>query len=282
MVERSLRRRAVLAVVGLVAVSVGVVSPVAADDGVVATETGEALEVAGSLVADAAPLSDSGDGFVAVVAGSEVELPADPAESLVLDGATGEIGVDLPVVAGLGDGVVDESGAVVYESDSSPVSFAGQATVDGGMQVLMVIDGPDAPTEYRFELAVSAGATLVPTEAGGVDIVGVGGLVVATIAPAWAVDADGGSVASSYRIEGTSVVQRVEHHGATYPVVADPRFSFGWGAYVYMTGSEIKALQVGVLAAGGVAAIVACGATFLDQLPIVGTVAKLIKLLCGL
>ena len=248
MVERSLRRRAVLAVVGLVAVSVGVVSPVAADDGVVATETGEALEVAGSLVADAAPLSDTGDGFVAVVAGSEVELPADPAESLVLDGAAGGIGVDLPVVAGLDDGVVDESGAVVYQSDTSPVSLAAQATEDGGMQVLVVIDGPDAPTEYRFDTTVPAGAVLLPSTDGGAAVVDAEGSVVAVVAPAWAVDANGQPVPTHYRIDGTTLVQVIDHHGAAYPVVGDPCWSC-WGA------------AIGAAIAGGVVAAAVCGVT---------------------
>jgi hypothetical protein len=94
MVDRSIRQRALLVAAALVAVSVGLVSSAAADEGVVATETGDALEVAGSLVADAAPMADTGDGFVAIVAGSEVELPADPADPLVLDGAGGEVAVE--------------------------------------------------------------------------------------------------------------------------------------------------------------------------------------------
>jgi hypothetical protein len=170
-------RGLVLGVVGVVAASVvGVVSPVAADDGgVVVTETGEALEVAGSLVEDAAPLADAGDGFLAAVAGSEVELPVDPSEPLVFGGVAGEIGVGLPAVAGVGEGVVDESGAVVYESGAGAVSLAAQATVDGGLQVLVVIDGADAPSEYRFDMSVPAGATLVATADGGAEVVGADG-----------------------------------------------------------------------------------------------------------
>jgi hypothetical protein len=262
MVERSLRRRAVLAIVGLVAVSVAVVSPAAADDGVVATETGEALEVAGSLVADAAPLSDVGDDFVAVVEGSVVELPADPAESLVLDGAAGEIGVDLPVVAGLGDGVLDESGAVVYETDSSPVSLAAQATEDGGLQVLVVIDGPDAPTEYRFDMTVPRGAALRATPDGGAEVVGADGQVVTVVAPPWAVDANGESVPTGYQIKGTTLVQVIDHHGAAYPVVGDPKFSKSWwGWTVKLKASEFSKVQAAVNAGAGALAVAAavCG-----------------------
>ncbi len=245
MVGGSLRRRAVLAVVGLVAASVGVaVAPVAAADAVVATETGDALEVAGSLVADAAPVADVGDSFVATVAGSDVELPADPAEPLVLDGPGGEISVDLPVVPGGGDGVVDDSGAVVYESDGSPVSFAAQATADGGMQVLVVIEGPDAPTEYRFDLTLPAGAALQTTPEGGAEVVGADGRVVSIVAPAWALDANGTQVPTRYRIEGTTLVQVIDHHGATYPVVGDPNWNVFWNRVaIYFNRAETKTIK---------------------------------------
>jgi hypothetical protein len=206
----------------------------------VATETGDALEVAGELVADAAPLSDVGDGFVAVVAGSEVELPADPAESLVLNGAAGEVGVDLPVVAGLGDGVVDESGAVVYESDTSPVSLAAQATEDGGMQVLIVIDGPDAPTEYRFDMTVPNGASLVPMGDGGAVVIGADGAPLVQVAPPWAHDANGTRLDTSYRFDGSTLIQHVDHVGATFPVVADPKLSYGWSIYLKYSKKEVK------------------------------------------
>jgi hypothetical protein len=253
MVGGSLRRRAVLAVVGLVAASVGVaVVPVAAADAVVATETGDALEVAGSLVADAVSVADVGDSFVATVAGSEVELPADPAEPLVLDGSGGEISVDLPVVPGGGDGVVDASGAVVYESDVSPVSFAAQATADGGMQVLVVIEGADAPTEYWFDMTVPAGAVFRATSDGGAEVVGADGQIVTAVAPPWALDANGQSVPTRYLIEGTTLVQVIDHHGASYPVVGDPKFGFGWNIYVRLSPYEQKTLIEAGIAGGAV------------------------------
>ena len=177
-----------------------------------------------------------------------MELPADPAESLGLDGATGEIGVDMPVVAGLDDGVVDESGAVVYESDTSPVSLAAQATEDGGLQVLVVIDGSDAPTEYRFDMTVPVGAALLPSTDGGAAVVDAEGLVVAVVAPAWAVDANGQAVPSHYQIDGTTLVQVIDHQGAAYPVVGDPCWSC-WGA------------AIGAAVAGGVVAAAVCGVT---------------------
>jgi hypothetical protein len=202
--------------------SAGVVSAaVEPVDGVI-TETGEALDVAGGLVADAAPLVESGDGFVAQVAGNEVEIPVDAADPLVLDGVSGEVAVELPVVPGVGDGVVDESGAVVFESEVSPVSLAAQATDDGGLQVLVVIDDATAPTEYRFDMTVPAGAVLLPLTDGGAVVVDAVGVVVSVVAPAWAIDAHGQPVPTHYEVEGTTLVQVIDHHGATYPVVGDP------------------------------------------------------------
>lgn len=239
-------RGVLLGAVCVIAASVGVVSPVAADDSAVVTETGEALEIAGSMVEHAAPLDEVGDGFVSRVGGSEVELPADPSEPLVLDGAAGEIGVGLPVVAGADDGVVDESGAVVYESDTSAVSLAAQATFDGGLQVLVVIDGPSAPSEYRFDMTVPAGATLESTLDGGAQVVGADGHVVVKVEPAWALDANGNSVPTQYRVEGTTLVQVIDHAAATYPVVGDPKYTWGIiSGTVYLNRTETNKLILG-------------------------------------
>ncbi len=172
----------------MVVASVGVtVVPVAAADDVVADETGAALAIAGDLVLVAAALDESDSGFTASVAGSQVELPVDPQEPLVLDAGDGEVAVELPSVTEIADGRVDESGAVVYESESSPVSLAARATADGGAAVF-----------------------------------GADGSVVSTVAPPWAIDAYGQSVPTHCRIEGTSLVQVIEHRGFSYPVIGDP------------------------------------------------------------
>jgi hypothetical protein len=95
------------------------------------------------------------------------------------------------------------------------------------MQGLVVIDGPDAPTEYRFDMTVPDGAVLLPSTDGGAVVVDAEGLVVAPVAPAWAVDANGQPVPTHYRIDGTTIVQVIDHHGAAYPVVGVPCW-WGW------------------------------------------------------
>ncbi len=248
--------------------SVGVVSAAVESVDTVATETGEALDVAGGLVADAAPLVESGDGFVAQVAGGEVEIPVDAADPLVLDGVSGEVAVELPVVPGVGDGVVDESGAVVFESDTSPVSLAAQATDDGGLQVLVVIDDATAPTEYRFDMTVPAGAVLRSTVDGGAEVVGSDGVVVTAVAPPWAVDANGASVFTSYRVEGATLVQSIAHVGTVYPVVADPWWGLRWFISPTAVSKIQKTVQFAGAGAAGLAALCAAGVvTFGCSLP---------------
>ena len=180
--------------------------------------------MAGSLVADAAPLLNVSDTFIATVDGVTLEVPEDPAEELVLGDASSEIAIYLPEAAGVGDGVVDESGAVVYESSASAVSLAAQATEDGGAQILAVIESADAPSEYRYEMAVPEGAALQLSSNGGAEVLGPDG-VIAFVAPPWAVDANGQPVPTRYQIDGTTLVQVIdERNDAAFPIIADPRF----------------------------------------------------------
>ena len=74
-------------------------------------------------------------------------------------------------------------------------------------------------------MTVPVGAVLLPLTDGGAVIVDSEGVVVAVVAPAWAVDANGQAVPTHYRIDGTTLVQVIDHHGAAYPVVGDPYWS---------------------------------------------------------
>jgi hypothetical protein len=53
-------------------------------------------------------------------------------------------------------------------------------------------------------------------------------------------DANGKDVATHYEVDGTELVQVVNHTraGVAYPVVADPTLSFGWWIYVKRNRTE--------------------------------------------
>ncbi|MFH6778554.1 DUF4258 domain-containing protein (plasmid) [Clavibacter michiganensis] len=96
-----------------------------------------------------------------------------------------------------------------------------QDTGDGTFRALMHIESAAAPTEYRFELG--EGVELIPLEDGGVTARDAAGDIMGTFEPAWALDANGAAVPTSYTIEGSTLVQSVRLTSATaFPVVADP------------------------------------------------------------
>ncbi len=96
-----------------------------------------------------------------------------------------------------------------------------QDTGDGTFRALMHIESAAAPTEYRFELG--EGVELIPLEDGGVTARDAAGDIMGTFEPAWALDANGAAVPTSYTIEGSTLVQSVRRTSATaFPVVADP------------------------------------------------------------
>ena len=59
-------------------------------------------------------------------------------------------------------------------------------------------------------------------EDGTVRFVDAAGNETAGIATPWALDAHGVAIPTSYTLDGTTLVQTIEHAGAAYPVVADP------------------------------------------------------------
>jgi hypothetical protein len=73
----------------------------------------------------------------------------------------------------------------------------------------------------------------------------------------WATDATGREVPTSYRLEGTVLVQTVAHSG-NYPVVADPHYTWGWvTGTAYYDRAETKSLKTysfALIVAGGLCA----------------------------
>ncbi|WP_263729146.1 hypothetical protein [Cellulomonas sp. SG140] len=87
--------------------------------------------------------------------------------------------------------------------------------------------------------------TLLPNSDGTVSLVTevAPGLTVirGTVDSPWAVDSKGNQVPTSYRVVGHSLVQAIRPLADTvYPVVADPKLTFGMGAYLNMSGAEWK------------------------------------------
>lgn len=75
--------------------------------------------------------------------------------------------------------------------------------------------------------------------------------VLGHVYPPWAKDATGRNLATRYTIEGATLVQTTDTSNAAYPVVVDPKISFGRYIYVRFDPTERRELANAIAGAGG-------------------------------
>lgn len=129
--------------------------------------------------------------------------------------------IDVPEGEGEPQIVVADDGVVGYVNGDGSSTLP-LAHADGGLQVLTVIETSDAPFSYEYALTLPEGAALILNDDGSVSVESGDGNLLAYVPAPWARDAAGASVPTYYRVQGSSLVQVVQHQGAAYPVVADP------------------------------------------------------------
>lgn len=140
------------------------------------------------------------------------------------------------------DGPTGTTGALTYEmvwepggsaphaldgigSDDGVAVATGTVGKSGTFVVLLTIDSDDDPTKYRFDNAVPEGHTAKLRPDGSVQLTNSDGHDAGVIATPWAYDATGTAMSTSFALDGSTLVQTVEHEGGVYPVLADP---CGW------------------------------------------------------
>jgi hypothetical protein len=163
-----------------------------------------------------------------------------------------------------------DGSALIYPEDASH-SFAltgGDIEANAGY---VVIHDPTAPTAYEFSfMAGDAPAALVLQGDGSVLVQDVAGDDVNVIAPAWAKDATGTSLATHYTVDRNILTQHVSlPTGTAFPVVADPRVAcdFVWCTLEFKK-SETKTASESAAGAG----TVLCGGATLAAGAVVGFV----------
>jgi hypothetical protein len=148
-------------------------------------------------------------------------------------------GVDLPDVASDGVGVgdltmglpaegvgVDTPNGTVFDGAAQDTAVVTQATDDGARALVYIADA-HAPQRYRFP--IDGARSLLVTADGGVAVINADpSRSDAEIAPPWAVDANGTPVPTHYEIDGSTLIQVVEHRSRDYAygITADPHW--GW------------------------------------------------------
>lgn len=189
--------------------------------------------------------------------GTDMDGTADVSASrgLTVDAQTASVSMR-PVTSAPGTSI-DGKSVVVYGASAFTYVVTGSDTAANAGYA--VIAGPSAPSEYRYAFTVDGKPATLDAEDGTIYIRDGQGNVVNMLGRAWANDAAGTTMKSWYTIEGNAVVQHVEHRGAAYPVVADPRLQCN-GVFCTM---EYKRSETQILAnwGGTAGGLIASGCT---------------------
>jgi hypothetical protein len=197
------------------------------------------------------PTTTPNPGAVLTTEGDDitVDVPKAPDAGVRLNApSTPPIAVGLPAGESAKPAVLANQGVAVYQHARPQTSLAVQPVGLGAVRVMEVIGGPKAPTSYRFPLRIPPGGSIrrvSPAEDRYV-IVDANGDGMASISAPWSHDSDGRWVPTSYRVDGQTLVQEVDHAGFTYPVVADPLVSLGCAwlqCSVYLSRSATRTLK---------------------------------------
>ncbi|WP_420444142.1 hypothetical protein [Candidatus Poriferisodalis sp.] len=144
------------------------------------------------------------------------------------------------------------------------------ATLNDGEAFLavLIIDDADDPTEFRFQGAVPSGHTAEVQSNGSVTIYDASVNPAGGWAAPWAQDAEGASVSTSFAVEGTTLVQTINHIGHAYPVIADPCGS--WAQFI-ACAAVVVAVIAAISACGSGVGAPACGLVIAAAVVAVGT-----------
>lgn len=160
-------------------------------------------------------------------------------------------GTDVTVVLPGADVTSKTKTGTVLEGAGTSQAVA-QDVGEDGRRVTFVINNATDPTEYP--LTFRGAESITQTATGTYLVFDKAGEVITEIGQPYAVDALGNSVSTHYVIEGTTLVQVVDHNadGVVHPVAADPTYRWAWnGVTVYLNRAETKnAYAWGVSLAG--------------------------------
>ncbi len=182
-----------------------------------------------------------GETSATLSSGDSVSLPSSGTGEIHVSSSSGSLGLGLPEGAS-GAGSTLTPSSTLYGSSNN---FSVAATITtSGVREAVTMENPSAPSTYAFPVSLSAGEFLTSNPDGSVSVMksfSGGSVSVGTFQTPWAKDASGALVPTHYIVQGSTLIQQVEVTSATtFPVVADPTITWGWGAYWNLWGSTIK------------------------------------------
>lgn len=110
----------------------------------------------------------------------------------------------------------------LFAGEAADTTLAVQPTAEG-IRGLVRIASSEAPERFEFAIEGDVHALELDPD-GGVLALGSGGELIARADSPWAVDAQGAAVPTHFEVEGTTLIQGVEHRGRdwSYGIMADP------------------------------------------------------------
>src|SRR5919197_5122933 len=135
-------------------------------------------------------------------------------------------GIHIAIECGPADGVpvVLRPSLRVFVDVDTDTDIVAQTTASG-IRLVTVLRGPDAPQDFRFPVTLGESLSLEAMPSGGFDVVHERyGATVGRFYSAWAFDSFFRPVDAAYDLEDSTIVMRIWHKDAGYPVVADPLY----------------------------------------------------------
>lgn len=202
--------------------------------------------VAPDVVSAALDPAVTAEGLTFQAESAVVSVPEDPSAGVSITGSDGtERVVSLPVTDDASH--ADDAGGIrVYDSsDATKTLVAVQADQ---ITFSTILEGKNSPTEFAYDYANYGGELRQAAEDGGVTVWQDGSPIGFFLNP-WAYDADGRAVPTHYEVRGTELVQVVDHKSAdfTYPIVADPTYTFPGSNQLYTRIVEDRNASTGAV-----------------------------------
>ncbi len=246
-------RPAAVAVAGSVVVLVG-----AGGVSAQATPTNGLTDQA-AVSAAATAAADAGAPAGIGVTSAGVSVPVSGAASVVVTSPAGVV-ASLTARESHQSRMVD--GAAV--ADTAGAKIVSQAVAPGEGRHSIAIDSYSGSQAYSFDVTGSPDQHLALRSDGSVALVATDDgvdLQVGSIAKPWAVAADGTPVSTRFDVAGSTLTQSVDPTATTsFPVVADPRITFGRSVEITLTGAEANAVRRAAAAVLGVGVKIGCSA----------------------
>lgn len=197
------------------------------------------------------PVETRSGNLVSDVGRGKVVIPDDPAAKVKLSATGGpSISIGMPDKKDSENAEVAPDGTVVYRDAEGVLDIAVQA-VSSGVRIQTIINGKDSPTEFRYPVTLPKGGSLSLLHDGTAAVLDAENRLIAKIETPWARDAQNNPVPTHYDVQGSTLVQTVEHTSGqfAYPVVADPFVWQWWGISLYLDRNQTNNVMFGMAAA---------------------------------